>query len=543
MKKYISGILIAAALFESMAYAAEITAKRDIETGSYNFSVTADKDEAVTVDIYAPGKTFSDMLAAQDALDVLKYHNEVYGGEDGTCTFRARFAGESGVYNAFVTVGGEKKELKLEFVNSAANKTALEGLNAASDIEAYIEANRADLGFFMELYDEVGKASVCSMLKAYIPFDTTKPQAAIDKFNAAVLAQAISENKITGISDYKDSVSVLNDGSKTAKWYEKADAAGVDSRINGKKLSSVAEFEKAVGEAVVLQVIQKPNGYENVKNIISDFAAEIGISSPTDSASVYQQLAGNSFASYAALKAAYESAIIKKPTDGSGSGGSRDNTGGGGGNTSKTPNKVTTGNGLAFQPEVNPQPLEKEYFGDMENAAWAKKAVNYLAEKKIVSGKSENEFCPSDNVGREEFVTMIVKAFGFEKFTDESRFEDVPNDKWFYEYVTAASQNGIVSGLTEESFGAGEKITRQDMAAILYRVAEKKKFDLKATADEATFADAADIAEYAKEAVSYMQTRGIVSGMEDGSFKPNEYASRAQAAQMIYKLLSSQEGK
>lgn len=536
MKKSISGILITAALLQSAAYAADIKTVRSIADGSYSFSVEAETNTAVTIDIYAPGKTYKDMLSASDPLDVLKYHNEAYAGEDGTCTLRARLAGESGVYNANVVVGGEKNEIKLEFINAAANKTAIEGLNAASDIQAYIEENKADLGFFSELYDNVDKDAVCTMIKKYLPLDSSKPQEAIDIFNKAVTARAITEKDISKISDNKENISNLNDDSKTAEWYTKADEAGVDSRIEGKTFSSVEAFESAINEAIVLEVIKNPNGYENVKSIINDFKTEIGISSPTSSTAVYQKLAGKSYSDYAALKSAYNAAVKENSNSGSSSSGSSGGSSGGG---SKFPSKVTTGEGLAFQPNLDPQPIEKEYFSDMENAAWAKPAVSYLAEKKIISGKSENEFCPSDNVFREEFVTMIVKAFEFEKFAEENRFEDVTTDKWFAEYVTAANQNGIVSGLTEEVFGAGEKITRQDMAAILYRVIEKKNIELKSVNEEVQFTDEAEIADYAKEAVSYLQTRGVISGMEDGGFKPGEYASRAQAAQMIYKILSS----
>lgn len=538
MKKSISGILIVAALLQASAYAADIKSDRDIKTGSYNFSLTAQQDTAITVDIYAPEKNYADMLTASEPLDVLKYHNEVYADENGVCDFRAKFTGESGIYNAYITVGGEKNEIALEFVNAESNKNAIAGLNSASDIKAYIEENRADLGFFFDLYDEVDKTSVCNMLKAYIPFDTEKPQTAIDRFNEAVIARGITEGKIDGISKFREKISILNNGEKTEKWYEKVTAEGVDARLKGKNILSVEDLEKAIGEAVVLEVVKNPNGYENVKSVMSDFKEEIGLTSMTSSSSVYQTLAGNSYSTYSELESAYKSANKSNSNSNSGSGSS----GSGSGSSSK-PSKVTTGTGMAFKPELDPTPIEKEYFTDMENAEWAKEAVSYLAKKEVVSGKTENEFYPSDNVFREEFVTMIARAFEFEKFADEARFTDVTKDKWFYEYVLAASQNGVVSGIDKEIFGAGEKITRQDMAAILYRVIEKKNLSLDEVNASVSFTDEADIAEYAKEAVSYLQTRGVINGMEDGSFKPGDYASRAQAAQMIYKIMSSTESK
>ena len=81
------------------------------------------------------------------------------------------------------------------------------------------------------------------------------------------------------------------------------------------------------------------------------------------------------------------------------------------------------------------------------------------------------------------------------------------------------------------------------MATILYRVISKKELNLAKVRDDFSFKDADSIPDYAKEAVSYLTTRGIVSGMEDGSFSGRESASRAQAAQMIYNVLKSMEGR
>lgn len=533
MKKL--SILIAAILLQSSAYAAEISVARNIETGKFTFNAKA--DTAVTIDIYAPGKSAADVT--EDTADVIKYHNEIYGDAEGKSTFSAKLSGESGIYPAYVTADGEQKKINLEFVNAAKNKTAIEGLNSAADIESYIEENRADLGFFNELYDSVNKKEVAGIIKKSLPFNSGEPQKAIDSFNMAVTARAISEKKINGVSAYSDLISVLNDGGKYDKWYKLADAAAVDARLSG-DYKSIEEFKYALGEAIVLDIVKNPNGYENVKLVMSDFSDDIGISSLTSKTAVYQSLAGGNYADYAALKKAYNGYVSSESNPGGGGGGGSSSGGSKGGSTGSTGGKVSTGTGAAFGENTKPTPIEKTYFEDMENAEWAKPAVWYLAEKGIVSGKSETEFCPSDSVNREEFVTMLTKAFGFEKIADSDSFDDVTKDKWFYDYVIAASQNGIVSGVGERLFGAGERITRQDMAAMLMRALSKKGYELAASAEEVEFADKDDIAEYAKEAVGYMQTRGIVSGMEDGTFRPNEYATRAQAAQMIYKIM---EGK
>lgn len=526
MKKYIIAVLAAAMLLSQAAYASEIKTVRNIGNAEFCISGSAAKDSAITIDVYAPGTDVSDLLSAQKPIDVVKYHNEVYAGEDGTYKIELALDGESGVYPTYVTVDGKKNLINLEFINNSESSSAIAGLNSAADKLQYIEDNKENLGFFIKLYENVNKEEVVKMLSAKMPLDASDAENAVRLFNEAVIARAITENKLTGISDVKKDLGLLNNGEKYETWYNSASASGVDARLNGKTFSSIDEFENALAEAIVLEVVKAPNGYENVRKIINDFKSEIGIASPVSTAAVYQSLAEKNYNSFAALKTAYESAISNNepPKGGNSSPGS--------GNTTKG----SSGVGIPSQPTTDLTPIEKEYFEDMKGAEWAKPAVNYLAEKKIVSGKSEKEFCPSDYVNREEFVTMIIKAFDFKIYADVSQFTDVNKEDWYYNYVLTAYQNEIVSGISDDRFGAGEKITRQDMAAILFRVLNVKQIKLPEINAAAGFSDETEIADYAKEAVNVLQVRGIINGI-DNRFEPKSLATRAQAAQMIYQII------
>ena len=257
---------------------------------------------------------------------------------------------------------------------------------------------------------------------------------------------------------------------------------------------------------------------------------------------MYKDLAGKSFNSYAVLKAEYDNLVEKYSESNTSSSGVGGGGGGGGGNNnaanSEPPLKPTNP-----MPSGVSTPITKKHFNDMDNALWAQEACEYLAEKEVISGKGEGVFAPMDNVTREEFVAIIVRGFGFEKYVDNTEFKDLSENDWCYDYVLSAAQNGIIQGIGDGYFGKGHKITRQDMATILYRVISKKELNLAKVRDDFSFKDADSIPDYAKEAVSYLTTRGIVSGMEDGSFSGRESASRAQAAQMIYNVLKSMEGR
>lgn len=178
---------------------------------------------------------------------------------------------------------------------------------------------------------------------------------------------------------------------------------------------------------------------------------------------------------------------------------------------------------------------EKTIFDDINGVAWAKKEIEYLAEKGILNGKSDRHFNPNDNITREEFVAIIVRAFGF-KASGNVEYSDVPNNAWYYESVNAAYENGIASGF-DGKFGTGEKITRQDMAVMLYRTANKLNIELEAKS-EREISDKADISDYAYEAVDAMYKAEIINGMGGGKFEPMSNATRAQAAKLIYDILN-----
>ena len=179
-------------------------------------------------------------------------------------------------------------------------------------------------------------------------------------------------------------------------------------------------------------------------------------------------------------------------------------------------------------------------FCDMGKFAWANEAVESLYEKGVISGKGNATFDPSAPVTREEFVKMLVNSAKIEKEDSDLDFEDVDKDEWYYPFVSAAFNGKIVMGVDEKHFGIGENILRQDMAVMIYRMV-KDKTPLKNEKSESEFADFDEIADYAKEAVSFLESAGLVSGTEDGKFNPESVLSRAEAAVAINRLTDNIE--
>ena len=119
-------------------------------------------------------------------------------------------------------------------------------------------------------------------------------------------------------------------------------------------------------------------------------------------------------------------------------------------------------------------------------------------------------------------------------------FADVEASDWFYPYVSSAQSCGVVKGDENGRFGTGAFITREDMAAMLYRAAQAARISF-AAGDEMSFDDADEISGYAKDAVMTMANANIING-SDGTFMPKAPATRAQAAKMIYEIVLLKEG-
>ena len=162
-----------------------------------------------------------------------------------------------------------------------------------------------------------------------------------------------------------------------------------------------------------------------------------------------------------------------------------------------------------------------------------KEAAEYLAKEGIVSGKSETEFCPADNVKREEFAKTLVLALGILDEKAETEFTDTLKDAWYYGYVASAANKGIINGYGD-TFGVGDYITREDVAAICYRAFSEK---LAKAENDVTFADNDEISDYALEAVKAISKAGAMENLNENKFAPKEYATRAQIARLIYTLI------
>lgn len=213
--------------------------------------------------------------------------------------------------------------------------------------------------------------------------------------------------------------------------------------------------------------------------------------------------------------------------------------GGGGGGTISAGGFANAKNSAPITPtESDLKSDTAEIFGDLSEAEWSKTAVYALYDKEIISGKGDGIFAPNDKITREEFVKLVCLAFELEEKTTELKFTDVNENDWFFKYICTAVEAGVINGVSETEFGTGQPIMRQDMAAIIYRaVKSDSQFEIYSAGGNADFSDSADIADYAKEAVTKLAESKMLNGMGDGLFNPKGLATRAEAVQLIYNIL------
>lgn len=175
---------------------------------------------------------------------------------------------------------------------------------------------------------------------------------------------------------------------------------------------------------------------------------------------------------------------------------------------------------------------ESNLFDDL--SGWENEYVYYLADKGIVSGKTENKFSPLSNITRAEFVKMLAMASkeDLSQYSSDS-FYDVSASAWYAPYVAWAEKHGIVNG-SGGRFNASDNITKQDIAVMLSRYAENTSgVEIPAMEAAVVFEDDSMIASYCKAAVYQLQQASVVSGDINGKFYPRSSATRAQAAKML----------
>ena len=204
-------------------------------------------------------------------------------------------------------------------------------------------------------------------------------------------------------------------------------------------------------------------------------------------------------------------------------------------NTAALPEPITPGvdnKKPASKPEV------KLPFTDVSTSDWFYDDVAFVYKNGLFSGTDSRSFSPNASMTRAMLVTVLYRLEGEPTVTGRSSFTDVRSGAYYEKSVIWAAANGIVTGTDSTSFSPDAKVTREQLAAILYRYAQYRKLDTDASAKLNSFTDADSVSAYASEALGWAVSEGLINGAS-GKLMPKGDATRAQVAAILHRFVKN----
>ncbi|MHC1722385.1 MAG: S-layer homology domain-containing protein [Aminipila sp.] len=172
--------------------------------------------------------------------------------------------------------------------------------------------------------------------------------------------------------------------------------------------------------------------------------------------------------------------------------------------------------------------------------AWAKPNIDFVTEREIFLGTTQDQFGPNESMTRAMFVTAIGRLYerSYGSVSGISNFSDVNVNDYYAKYVAWANDKGIIKGMGENKFAPKEKVTREQMAVIMLNFATYLK-KTESIGSSLAYADSASISSWATDGAKYCQETKVITGREGGSFIPQGNATRAEVATVITRFIET----
>lgn len=481
---------------------------------------------------------------------------------------------ESGICTVYISYLGEEELVKVDSFNhiSATEISKLVRRFNEEDADYDLLLTEENLNFlanvgvkkegYLSLDDA---ARFQAILKGYAPFEEDKPFEGmsatmnfVESFDEALALEELFEAE--------DTLSVLN-LYNTDIWNvaigEEDDFSKLSSDACSKILEAVktashiraTDVEKLflakTGYYVFLELCSQRGDVENfLKNYGEQFGLDLALYNDAsfddyDRINILNDiiLGKDKAKNPEDIKTVYESAInsVKKAQNSgtgsastgnsgsSSSSGGGSSLGGGGRVNSKTPAVTVT-------PKEEKEETKTLPFLDVNSAHWAYSYIGELYTNGIVSGKNATSFDPDSKVTKEEFIKLLVETLDIKTDGSAAEFADVSADAWYAPYVAAAAKAALITGKEDGTIGVGDYLTRQDVAVLVSRAINV------AVTGGSVYSDMDDASEYAKDAILEVAAYGLITGYEDGSFKPMNTITRAESCAILCRLLEKKGG-
>lgn len=558
-------ILVMLMIFSCTAFCRDNGISVNVSLETYADGVTGELKQTISVYGEASeelaGKNIGLLVIRPDAapaedVNPLNFLAAAYQGEveeNGSFNFTFDFDGDSGIYTMTVFADTLEDSVSVsysvpsvskirDFLTAVDQKT-ITGAEMASQITTFCNELTIDATVFNQLTDDA-KEKICTEIL------NTPESIGIDNFFDIYKEQIIltgvkysDGERIKIITDYYEDTLDFKGLDIYSDFLNITDKASVYNMMAGKNASSEAEIKQNFYNASFITLLKESLSYQNMLPLLQKYRTSLGepsyLSVVEGKTPENQTLILNSVGAELVnidtlekLEDSFTRAINANnayipPAPSAGGGG-----GGGGGGSKHTVSDE-------FENSKLPVPVETVTFSDLGDASWAKTAILSLNEKGILKGDGKGNFLPNNNITRAEFVKILVEAFELKTENTDTKkaFGDVSEKDWYYSYVNAALDYGIINGKSDTYFGAKDNISRQDMSALIYRVLTRFNKIKPVETVTKKYSDFASISEYAKNSVLMLSEYGIINGFSDGSFRPSENATRAEAAQLIYNVL------
>ncbi len=207
----------------------------------------------------------------------------------------------------------------------------------------------------------------------------------------------------------------------------------------------------------------------------------------------------------------------------------------GGGTSSSKEEKEENEEDEPVLPEAEKAVFDENTFSDVKSGSWYYDSVKYVYENNLFSG-TDKGFEPDSNMTRAMLVTVLHRLSDSPESNQSNNFTDVKDGEWYWESVKWATETGIVKGISDKSFAPSENITREQLALILYRYSIMNGLTSDETVDISTYEDDDKISEYAKDAMVYAVSVGLITGTDENTLMPNSTATRAEVATILMRF-------
>nr|WP_315025272.1 S-layer homology domain-containing protein [uncultured Aminipila sp.] len=181
----------------------------------------------------------------------------------------------------------------------------------------------------------------------------------------------------------------------------------------------------------------------------------------------------------------------------------------------------------------------KVLFEDINETDWFYPSVQFVTSNGLFKGVTETMFKPNDCMTRGMLVTSLYRMAGSPKVKFENKFIDVENGAWYADAVVWAYENKIVRGYKDNVFGTNDNITREQIAAILYRYAMTKGYNTTVVSNMNDFTDYDKISSYALDSMEWAVTNKIIGGRSKNIIAPKSLATRAEVSTMLMRFVEN----